>query len=550
MRNRTFLRYIVSYALVLMIPFLSISFILDRAMVRRYAEEVAADDAHMLSRLQESLDADLQQLFNLAYAIQNTSSLNPKNIGDDVIARRNAISLLGTYRAILTLPELVMIYRSGDPVCITDTTAIAPEKLFNQQLVYARHTVEDFYRTVDDKNSLIVWPRESASQFGGQTQDYLTVFLSVGAGTVNPRQRTVFVIPARRLEDRIRSLTGTDTSVLVTDREGQLLLSTDEAFSGESAIPDGQNTVRLAGMDYSVLRIRTGLAGWTCTVLCPAERLTGPLRSYRRWIVALIGLMLILGGVLIGVMSWGSYRPIRKLAEKARSYAPESDGPEAMRQVEAALDSLSDRSNTYRSMLDQSTDSLRQIVERLQKKPVSLAQARSVCSDAINVTVQTLISIRDRMNSDLPSSAQDSQSDMDSVQELTVRLENLVEQACTIAKDADSRASDQRVEAMKQYVRDNCLSSDFSLQMAADHFGLTPSNFSHYFKNTVGVGLSEYVQEIRRMEACRLLAETDEPVQEVGRLVGMPNVSSFIRSFKQQTGLTPGQYRAEHALEQ
>ena len=141
MRNRTFLRYIVSYALVLMIPFLSISFILDRAMVRRYAEEVAADDAHMLSRLQESLDADLQQLFNLAYAIQNTSSLNPKNIGDDVIARRNAISLLGTYRAILTLPELVMIYRSGDPVCITDTTAIAPEKLFNQQLVYARHTV-------------------------------------------------------------------------------------------------------------------------------------------------------------------------------------------------------------------------------------------------------------------------------------------------------------------------------------------------------------------------------------------------------------------------
>ena len=221
-----------------------------------------------------------------------------------------------------------------------------------------------------------------------------------------------------------------------------------------------------------------------------------------------------------------------------------------MRQVEAALDSLSDRSNTYRSMLDQSTDSLRQIVERLQKKPVSLAQARSVCSDAINVTVQTLISIRDRMNSDLPSSAQDSQSDMDSVQELTVRLENLVEQACTIAKDADSRASDQRVEAMKQYVRDNCLSSDFSLQLAADHFGLTPSNFSHYFKNTVGVGLSEYVQEIRRMEACRLLAETDEPVQEVGRLVGMPNVSSFIRSFKQQTGLTPGQYRAEHAHEQ
>ena len=42
-----------------------------------------------------------------------------------------------------------------------------------------------------------------------------------------------------------------------------------------------------------------------------------------------------------------------------------------------------------------------------------------------------------------------------------------------------------------------------------------------------------------------LLAETEEPVQIIGERVGMPNVSSFIRSFKQQTGLTPGQYRKQ-----
>ena len=55
----------------------------------------------------------------------------------------------------------------------------------------------------------------------------------------------------------------------------------------------------------------------------------------------------------------------------------------------------------------------------------------------------------------------------------------------------------------------------------------------------------EYVQALRKKEAASLLARTDEPVQIVGERVGMPNVSSFIRFFKQQTGVTPGQYRRQ-----
>jgi len=46
-----------------------------------------------------------------------------------------------------------------------------------------------------------------------------------------------------------------------------------------------------------------------------------------------------------------------------------------------------------------------------------------------------------------------------------------------------------------------------------------------------------------------LLTQTDLSVQEIGQRVGMLNVSSFIRSFKQQTGMTPGQYRSVYAKE-
>ena len=75
MRNRIFLKDIFSYALVLFLPILLLYFFFDGAIIRRYSEEMAANDSNMLTQLRDTLDNRFQQLFNLSYAIQNTSAL-------------------------------------------------------------------------------------------------------------------------------------------------------------------------------------------------------------------------------------------------------------------------------------------------------------------------------------------------------------------------------------------------------------------------------------------------------------------------------------------
>jgi AraC-like DNA-binding protein len=102
------------------------------------------------------------------------------------------------------------------------------------------------------------------------------------------------------------------------------------------------------------------------------------------------------------------------------------------------------------------------------------------------------------------------------------------------------------VEHIRQYVETNCFDPNFSIYSVAEDFDLTPSNLSHYFKSQTGQSISDYVQMLRRTEACRLLVETSDSIQTIGEKVGMLNVSSFIRNFKQQTGVTPGQYRSLH----
>lgn len=64
--------------------------------------------------------------------------------------------------------------------------------------------------------------------------------------------------------------------------------------------------------------------------------------------------------------------------------------------------------------------------------------------------------------------------------------------------------------------------------------------FRRHFRCTMG----EYVRRLRVEIACRLIAKSDIPLNEIAARVGFYDQSHFTNAFKRQTGLTPAQYRA------
>ncbi|WNQ09490.1 AraC family transcriptional regulator [Paenibacillus aurantius] len=73
----------------------------------------------------------------------------------------------------------------------------------------------------------------------------------------------------------------------------------------------------------------------------------------------------------------------------------------------------------------------------------------------------------------------------------------------------------------------------------------SPYYIGKIFKEQLGSTFTEYVQEIRLREAKRLLLETDETAEAIGRSVGYPDKTQFYRIFKQAFGLTPQQMRKQ-----
>lgn len=93
---------------------------------------------------------------------------------------------------------------------------------------------------------------------------------------------------------------------------------------------------------------------------------------------------------------------------------------------------------------------------------------------------------------------------------------------------------------LKMHFRENP-----SLADAAKIAHYTPSHFSAEFHREMGVTYSAYLNELKLSFAKELLLTTDAKITEVCFESGFTSHSNFLRLFKEDTGLSPKEYRTK-----
>lgn len=87
---------------------------------------------------------------------------------------------------------------------------------------------------------------------------------------------------------------------------------------------------------------------------------------------------------------------------------------------------------------------------------------------------------------------------------------------------------------------------DLSLEWAANYVGFSKYHFTRLFKEYTYVTFYDYLMH-RRMQAAKvLLSDTNKTVTDIAFQAGFNNLTSFTRSFKNVTGVTPSEYRIAH----
>ncbi len=102
--------------------------------------------------------------------------------------------------------------------------------------------------------------------------------------------------------------------------------------------------------------------------------------------------------------------------------------------------------------------------------------------------------------------------------------------------------SDCTILQIQQYIDSN-FAKDISINELAKEAFISHTSFINAFKKITGYSPKHYLLMCRLAEAKSLLSSTSLTISDIAFKIGFKDSNSFIRFFRQELGLTPGEYR-------
>lgn len=131
-----------------------------------------------------------------------------------------------------------------------------------------------------------------------------------------------------------------------------------------------------------------------------------------------------------------------------------------------------------------------------------------------------------------------------SMDELLCILEDITQKTMEYL-DEKEQPNNNLMEQIIAIINANVFDYNFSVGQLADQFGISQNNLSQRFKRYLNQTPTEYINRLKMEKAKSFLSNTDMPLRMIVEKLGYSNESSFIRKFKDATGLTPGEYRRQ-----
>ena len=102
--------------------------------------------------------------------------------------------------------------------------------------------------------------------------------------------------------------------------------------------------------------------------------------------------------------------------------------------------------------------------------------------------------------------------------------------------------SNRCIAKAKLYIQDH-VNEMLSLEIVADHVGLSSGYFSKLFRQQTGLRFTEYVNKQRINCARGMLLSGDYMISDVALALGFENITYFSKLFHKMTGVTPQAYK-------
>lgn len=183
-----------------------------------------------------------------------------------------------------------------------------------------------------------------------------------------------------------------------------------------------------------------------------------------------------------------------------------------------------------------------EMMETIRSEPLQIHLLRCICFDLLNALLRSASEVG--MNEAFTNISD--YTSFETLEEFEDKLLSLTTEVCERVERNHEQAAPKLIDDIVHYVNQQFADYTLSLEHVALKFSVSTSYLSRSFKEKTGISFSQYIWKRRMEEVIRLLVTTSAPLKEIIEQVGYLDAPNFIRKFKKETGLTPGQYHKQH----
>ena len=224
-------------------------------------------------------------------------------------------------------------------------------------------------------------------------------------------------------------------------------------------------------------------------------------------------------------------------------YLPEAEGACA---VDKVLEGLAAQLQNYIATGSESSalDLLHRTLDaEIRQKQAALYEAQAFCIGVLNIIAGAY---RLENQNVLNVNGQPPLKHLfltQSISEMEELLSAVIHNVCAYIQENQQTPAAQLTGRMLDYIKQNYADVDLTLTSVADHFNLTSSYLSAFFKNNVGKTFLNYLTNLRMERAKELMRTTNDSIRDISEKVGYASANTFTRAFKNYEHITPSQYQ-------
>lgn len=350
-------KYIISYLLVFLIPFVFMSVFIYYNSVSGLREEIEQSNINKLEQVESMTNERIKELDKIASSIAYDPRLTPYMMKHGYYGKEAQDELRKYKENSSIIQELFVYFYSQDQSIYSSNGLYSFTTLTQRIYQFDTWGKESMVKQLHSTQPLILPVGDVTLKNGGRDRMIAFIF-PIAPNNPNPYGSVMYFTKESVLTNMIENILGDfKGNTYILDEKQQPIVS---AVKGEKVSFDkidpaliqkqGVQTIRINGKKYSLATVTSDVSGWTFVTLMDAGQFFERVVHRETFIIVLSIILLLVGLVIAILLGKKQYQPIQGLFEFAKMSSTKTTTWDGENELDAIRQTITDIFKDHKSL--------------------------------------------------------------------------------------------------------------------------------------------------------------------------------------------------------